>query len=51
MTTGFSLMHTQNFNEFKELLQFSRKKAKDSQPKKEEPETADEALKEDDDEN
>ncbi len=48
VTTGFSLMHTQNFNEFKELLQFSRKKSKDQAPKKDEAETPDEALKEED---
>lgn len=47
MTTGFSLMHTQNFNEFKELLQFSRKKSKET-PKKEEDTTIDEALIEED---
>lgn len=51
ITTGFSLMHTQNFNEFKELLQFSRNKSKASSTKKEEKEDTtpkDAVLNEDD---
>ena len=50
MTTGFSLMHTQNFNEFKELLQFSRNKARENPQPKEEPNPSDEALKEEENE-
>jgi hypothetical protein len=47
ITTGVSLMHTQNFNEVKDLFKASRQKNKQAVPPEEE--INDEGTKEDDD--
>ncbi|MEQ9593535.1 MAG: translocation/assembly module TamB domain-containing protein [Cyclobacteriaceae bacterium] len=47
VTTGVSLLHTQNFNELKDLLKFAKDEAKNEKPEKPNPE--EEAIKEDED--
>jgi hypothetical protein len=49
ITTGVSLMHTQSFNEFKDLLKSSREKNRRPLPDEEDEELNDEGTKEEDD--
>lgn len=49
ITTGVSLMHTQSFNEFKDLLKSSREKNRRPLPDEEDEELNDEGIKEEDD--
>src|SRR5690606_16280629 len=49
ITTGVSLMHTQSFNEFKDLLKSSREKNRRPLPDEEDEELNNEGIKEEDD--